>query len=108
VADPMRIRATLRSGRIEVRVLIAHPMETGLRKDEAGNPIPAWYITDVTARVNDRIVMKTAWGTAVSKDPLLVFHVLGGAVGDRVTVDWIDNRGDRRTDEATVVAPASP
>jgi hypothetical protein len=26
----------------------------------------------------------------------------GARLGDRITVSWVDNRGERRTDEATV------
>jgi hypothetical protein len=26
----------------------------------------------------------------------------GARAGDRITVSWVDNRGERRTDEATV------
>ena len=35
MADPMRIRATLTGDTVEVKVLMSHPMETGLRKDAA-------------------------------------------------------------------------
>ncbi|MEO6896124.1 MAG: thiosulfate oxidation carrier complex protein SoxZ, partial [Caldimonas sp.] len=36
MADPMRIRATMKDGVTDVRVLMAHPMETGFRKDASG------------------------------------------------------------------------
>jgi len=106
MGNPMRIRATARADGIEVRALIAHPMESGQRKDDAGKVIPAWYITQVTAQLNDRTVLKAWWGTAISKDPLLVFHLRGGAAGDRITISWVDNHGDHRTDQTTVIAAA--
>ena len=37
MADPMRIRAALAGEETTVRVLMSHPMETGLRKDAAGH-----------------------------------------------------------------------
>ena len=37
MADPMRIRATMAGDKVEVRVLMAHEMETGQRKDAKGN-----------------------------------------------------------------------
>ena len=104
MGDPMRIRALARPGGIEIRALIAHPMESGQRRDDAGNLVPAWYITDVEVRVNDRVVMKAAWGTAISKDPLLVLRVKNAAAGDRVRISWVDTHGDRRSDEARVAA----
>ncbi len=40
-------------------------------------------------------------GPAVSKDPFLNFKYKG-AKGDKIAVTWNDNKGDKRTDEATV------
>ena len=31
-------------------------------------------------------------------------RVKGAKAGDKITVTWIDNKGDKRTDEATVLA----
>ena len=57
MGNPMRVRATRKDGITEVKVLMSHPMETGLRKDPAGVPIPAHHITQVTAKHNDRLVL---------------------------------------------------
>ena len=54
MADPMRIRAQAADGKATVRVLMAHEMETGQRKDAAGAVIPAWYIQEVTAQLNGK------------------------------------------------------
>ena len=42
------------------------------------------------------------WGPAVAKNPFLQFKFKGGEKGDKVTVTWVDNKGDKRTDEATI------
>ena len=55
MADPMRIRANNKDGVTEVRVLMSHPMETGLRKDASGAVIPAKFITDLEATHNGKI-----------------------------------------------------
>ena len=102
MADPMRIRAQAAGDKATVRVLMAHEMETGLRKDAAGKIIPAWYIQDVSAQLNGKTVMTAQWGPAVSKNPFLQFTVKGAKAGDKVSVSWVDNKGDKRTDEATV------
>jgi sulfur-oxidizing protein SoxZ len=102
MAEPMRIRAKLNGDIVEVKVLIRHDMETGLRKDPSGKPIPAHFIKALTAKCNEKTVLETVMGIAVSKDPFLSFKFKGGAVGDKVTVTWVDNSGDTRTDEATV------
>jgi sulfur-oxidizing protein SoxZ len=102
MADPMRIRAQVAGSNATVRVLMAHEMETGLRKDSAGKLIPAWYIQQVTAKHNGQQVMTAQWGPAVSKNPFLQFTVKGAKAGDKVAITWVDNKGETRTDEATV------
>lgn len=102
MAEPMRIRAQSKDGKTQVRVLMAHEMETGLRRDAAGQLVPAWHITEVSAELNGKVVMTAEWGTAVAKNPFLQFFVKGGKPGDKVAILWKDNKGDSRRDEATV------
>jgi sulfur-oxidizing protein SoxZ len=102
MADPMRIRAQASGGNAVVRVLMSHEMETGQRKDSAGKVIPAWHITNVTAAHNGKQVMSAEWGPAVAKNPFLQFTLKGAKAGDKVAVTWKDNKGETRTDEATV------
>ena len=102
MADPMRIRAQASGDKVTVRVLMAHEMETGQRKDASGKVIPAWFIQQVVAKHNDKVVMTAQWGPAVSKNPFLEFVVKGGKAGDKIAITWTDNKGDTRTDEATV------
>ncbi|MBV8037675.1 thiosulfate oxidation carrier complex protein SoxZ [Roseateles sp.] len=100
--DPMRIRAQAAGDKTTVRVLMSHEMETGLRKDAAGKTIPAWFIQEVTAQLNGKPVLSAEWGPSVSKNPFLQFIVKGAKAGDKIAVTWRDNRGETRTDEATV------
>ncbi len=100
--NPMKIRATNKDGITEVKVLVSHEMETGQRKDASGATVPAWFITELTAKHNDRLVLAGELGTAVSKNPYLAFRFKGGAKGDKITVSWKDNKGESRTDEAAI------
>ena len=102
MADPMRIRAQVAGDKATVRVLMAHEMETGQRRDTAGQLVPAWHIQNVTAQHNGKTVMTAQWGPAVSKNPFMQFVVKGAKVGDKITISWVDNKGDKRSDEATV------
>ena len=102
MADPMRIRAQMAGDKATVRVLMSHEMETGQRKDSAGKPIPAWFIQEVSAMLNGKPVLSAQWGPSVSKNPFLQFNVRGAKAGDKIAVTWKDNKGDSRTDEATV------
>jgi len=102
MADPMRIRATLAGESTEVRVLMSHQMETGQRKDAQGKTIPAWFIQNVAITHDGKTVLAAQWGTAIAQNPFLAFKFKGGAKGDKVQVTWIDSRGDKRVDEATI------
>ena len=98
----MKIRATMAGDKVEVRVLMSHEMETGLRKDANGVAIPAWHIREVSAALNGKTVMTAQWGPSISKNPFLQFNIKGAKAGDKVSITWVDNKGDRRTDEAVV------
>ena len=102
MADPMKIRATAAGDSTEVKVLMNHEMETGQRKDAQGKTVPAWFIQTVSATWNGKTVLSAQWGPAVSKNPFLAFKFKGGAKGDKVQITWVDSKGDKRTDEATI------
>jgi sulfur-oxidizing protein SoxZ len=103
MAEPMKIRATLVQGDVaDVRILMAHPMETGQRKDARGEIVPMHFIRSVLVTHNGRTVLDAQWSQAVSRNPFLGLRVKGAKAGDRISVTWVDNKGDKRTDEAAV------
>ncbi len=102
MADPMRIRAQVSGDNSTVRVLMSHEMESGQRKDASGKTVPAWFIQEVTATHNGKTVMTAQWGPSVSKNPFMQFIVKNAKAGEKITVTWKDNKGDTRTDEATI------
>lgn len=102
MADPMKIRATLVGEVVEVKVLMAHPMETGQRKDADGKLVPARFITSVQAHCNERVVLSADWGPSVSKNPFLAFRIRNAAKGDKISITWTDTAAESRTDEAQV------
>ncbi|MDH4216066.1 MAG: thiosulfate oxidation carrier complex protein SoxZ [Gallionella sp.] len=102
MSNPTKIRASVKDGITEVRALMQHEMENGRRKDEAGKLVPAWFITDIKVQHNGRIVLEGQFGTAVSKNPYLVFRFRGGKAGDKIKLSWVDNRGDTSSDEAEI------
>jgi sulfur-oxidizing protein SoxZ len=102
MADPMKIRASLKGDTTEVKVLMTHEMETGQRKDASGKLVPAHFIQELTATCNGKVVLSGQFGTSVSKNPYLSFKFKGGAKGNKLMVSWIDNKGDTRSDETTI------
>lgn len=105
MAEPMKIRATLQGDTADVRILVAHPMETGQRKDAAGNIVPVHFIQSLTVTHNGKTVMDAQWSQAISRNPFLGLRVKGAKVDDKIVVAWTDNKGDHRTDESLVAAP---
>jgi len=104
MAEPMKIRATLQGDTADVRILIAHPMETGQRRDASGKIVPLHFIQNITVTHNGKTVMDGQWSQAIARNPFLGLRVKGAKAGDKIVVTWTDNMGDKRTDEATVTA----
>ena len=102
MGDPMRVRALERGGVTEIKVLMRHDMETGLRKDAAGKLVPAHFIQHFVVRHKDREVINAQFGPSISKDPFVGFKFKGGSKGDKISVSWTDNLGDTRTDEVKI------
>ncbi len=94
MASTIRPRAWMKDGVTNVKALISHPMETGLRKDKAsGQIIPAHFIQDLIVTHNGEQVLHGYLGPAVSKNPFLNFKFKGANKGDALTISWNDNKG---------------
>lgn len=93
MTEKIQIRARENNGIVSVKFVISHPMETGLRKhSKTGRLISSHYIKEVMVSANDRTVMEAYWGPAIARNPYLSFNY-AGAVGDSITVSWLDNKG---------------
>ena len=95
MAEPMKIRATLKGDIADVRVLMVHPMETGQRKDTSGSIVPVHFIQEVTVRVNGKVMLEGQISQAVSRNPVFSFRLKGVKAGDKLEIAWLDNRGER-------------
>ncbi|MFM2434696.1 MAG: hypothetical protein RL063_675 [Pseudomonadota bacterium] len=102
MSDNMKMRAQLKGGLVEVKVLMSHPMETGRKKDDFGQLIPAHFVQLVTATLNGKKVLEAQWGTGIAKNPYLTFRLKGAMLGDIVAVTWLDNTGASATQDITV------
>lgn len=103
MAEPMKIRATMQGDVADVRILMRHPMETGTRKTSSG-VVPLHFIQSVVVQHNGKTVIDAQWSQAISRDPFLGLRIKGAKAGDKISVTWTDNKGDKRTDETTVAA----
>ena len=102
MSDSMRIRAQAQGDKVTVRVLVSHDMESGQRRAADGKLVPAHFIQTISASYNGKPVMSAQWGTAVSKNPFVQFAFKGGKAGEKVSVNWVDNKGEKRSDEAVI------
>jgi sulfur-oxidizing protein SoxZ len=89
----MKMRAKLKGDVTEVKLIISHAMETGRKKDDFGQLIPAHFIQLVTVTLNETPVLEMQWGTGISKNPYLTFYLKDAKVGDKIAVTWHDNLG---------------
>lgn len=101
--NAMKIRAKLVGDIAEIKLIIIHPMETGRKKDDAGELIPAHFIQLMTITLNDKTVLETQWGTGIAKNPYVTCHVKA-KLNDKVTVSWLDNLGETGSQDTLVVA----
>jgi sulfur-oxidizing protein SoxZ len=98
----MAIAMRVRAGNGEIKILMTHPSENGLRKDaKTGQMVPAHFVKNVTVAVNGKTVLDGQWGGGISKDPYLAFKVKGMKAGDKIAVNAEDNKGDKGSAEAS-------
>jgi len=89
----IKLRTKLKGGKIQVKALITHPMETGLRKNKkTGKKIPAHYITEVVVTANGKPMVTAQWSGSISKNPFISFSY-AGSKSDVVKLSWKDNTG---------------
>ena len=99
----IRIRAKMKGDVTEVKALMSHSMETGLRKDKkTGKKIPAHFIKEVICEHNGKNVLTADWSVAVSKNPYLSFKFKGANKGDSIKISWNDNMGKSDSAEEKV------
>jgi quinoprotein dehydrogenase-associated SoxYZ-like carrier len=102
-AEPIKIRARVEHGVADLRVLVSHPMENGLRKDASGKIAPEHFIQSLQVRLNGKTVIDAQLGRSVATNPLFAFRIQGAKANDKIAVTWRDNKGFTRTDEVAVI-----
>jgi len=103
IARKMKMRVKRREDKVELIVLISHPMETGLRTDKkTKKKIPAHFIETVKVAHNGKNAITAHLGIGISKNPLLVFRLNEGKNGDKIRVTWNDNKGESGSADTVV------
>jgi len=83
-----------KGGIVEVKTLVSHIMETGLRKDASGKPIPRMIINTFTCELNGKFVFGCYPESAVSANPYFEFKFKPQESGT-LKFTWVDDEGVR-------------
>jgi sulfur-oxidizing protein SoxZ len=79
---------------VGVKTLVSHIMETGLRKDSSGKPIPRMIINTFTCELNGKFIFGCDLESAVSANPYFEFKFKATESGT-LKFTWIDDEGVR-------------
>jgi sulfur-oxidizing protein SoxZ len=89
---------------IDIRTLISHQMESGVRRDSDGNVIPRHIINTFRAEFDGEVVFEVEMEPAISANPYMQFTLKPDRSGI-LKFTWIDDDGREITaeEEITVV-----
>jgi sulfur-oxidizing protein SoxZ len=99
-----RVRVPERAKRgevIEIRAMIEHPMESGFRLNNVGQPIPRHIVQSFTCHYDGREVFRVKLHPAVSTNPYFLFHTVATRSGE-LHFEWKDDQGNVATHLAPI------
>jgi sulfur-oxidizing protein SoxZ len=98
----LRVPATAKKGElVEVKTLITHPMETGLRKDGDGKLVPRLIVNTLAVTYNGKPVLNAKLEPAVAANPYLSFFVKVEESGT-LKFTWTDDNKQSWTAESKI------
>lgn len=86
---------------VEIRALVAHPMETGHRADHEGRVVPRNIIRRFSCRYDGETVFSADLHAAIAANPLIVFHTVATVTGP-LTCTWEGDGGFAHQHVATL------
>jgi sulfur-oxidizing protein SoxZ len=99
----IKIPEQIRKGEIiQIKTLVAHDMENGLRRDQTGKVIPRKIINRFACSFNGKLIFACDLEPAVAANPYLVFSVRVDESGV-FNFTWTDDDGTVITAEERAV-----
>ena len=95
MAERVRIKlphAAKKGEVIEIKTLIAHPMETGYRLDADGKKVPKNVIRSLVCRYNGVEVFRAKMSPGIAANPYLQFPIVATDNGE-LEFTWVDDAG---------------
>ena len=86
---------------IEIKTLVSHPMETGYRRDNVGNPIPRNIISRFACMYNGTEVFRADLFPAVAANPFLSFFTVATESGT-LEFQWTDDQSNTQTASGSI------
>lgn len=87
-----KIRVARQGALFEVKTLVTHDMETGLRTDKNGQTIPRHILKSFVCKVGGQPVFEAALHPGIAANPFLAFHARPEA-GRAFEFIWTDDSG---------------
>ena len=104
MADKPRLRVPSEAKKgdvIQIKTLVAHPMETGFRKNDAGKPILRDIINKFVCTFNGHDVFRADLEPAISANPYFEFTLKVDESGT-FAFAWVDDDGTVTTAEQRI------
>lgn len=86
---------------IEIRTLVAHPMETGYRRDSSGGAIKRDIIKNFVCTYNGAEIFRADLFPAVAANPFIAFTTVATESGT-LEFRWTDDRGETQTESRPI------
>ncbi len=98
----VNVPRTARRGEVvEVKALLAHPMETGYRPGPDGRIVPRDIVTGFTCEYGGTTVFSATLSPALSANPYLAFTFVAQESGP-VVLTWSGDNGFRQVETAAI------
>jgi sulfur-oxidizing protein SoxZ len=98
----VNVPAKARKGEIiEIKTLIAHPMETGFRVGLNGALIPRDIITTFACTYNGEEIFRADFSPAIAANPFLTFFTVATATGT-IELQWTGDNGFAAAESAPI------
>ena len=98
----INVPATAKRGEIiEIKTLVAHPMETGYRPDNMGGVVPRDIIHRFVCTYNGEEVFRADLFPAIAANPFIAFTTVATESGE-LRFSWTDDQGRTQTESAKI------
>ena len=96
------VPATARKGEIiEIKAIVAHPMETGFRHTQLGALIPRDIVTQFVCAYNGAAIFGAEFSPAISANPFIAFTTVATESGT-ISFTWTGDNGFSVTETVAI------